>query len=147
MRDLAGWSGALAIVAAAASSAFGHGGQVAPPDAHLDPGPPLGPPYRPPTLNPDPALTPGANDPKVAVTRWETWWSANKDAFLRLAERLAGDAPGATLGAAPLSERGQKAARQRADALRRRLAGLFVDALSDKEFEVRTAAAIGVGKT
>jgi len=131
----------------ASAPAFAHGGEYNPGAMH-DPGPPLGPPWHPPhNRDNDPELTPGGGDPKVAVTRWETWWANNKDAWMRLAERMGGDAPGATKMTREPSDREKEAAEKRAAALRRRLAALFVEALADPEFEVRTAAAIALGKT
>jgi HEAT repeat protein len=146
MRRLLRRSGAWAFVFASAASALAHGGGYDAPGAPGDPGPPLGPPWHPPHIV-EPPATPGSNDPKVAGTRWETWWAANKDAWLRLPERLAGAGPNTTPGVAAPSERAAKAADKREEALRARLAALFVEALSDKEFEVRTAAAIALGKT
>jgi HEAT repeat protein len=146
MRRLLRRTGACGIVVASAASALAHGGGYNEPGAPGDPGPPLGPPWHPPHIV-DPAATPGSNDPKVSITRWETWWTANKDAWLRLPERLAGDAPNTTPSKTPLSERATKAAEKKDEALRARLAALFIEALSDKEFEVRTAAAVALGKT
>jgi HEAT repeat protein len=149
MRRLLRRSGACAAVfatVASAAAAFAHGGGYDQPLAPGDPGPPLGPPWHPPHIV-DPPATPGSNDPKVAITRWETWWAANKNAWLRLSERLAGDAPNTTPSKTPLSERAVKAAEKKDEALRARLAALFIEALSDKEFEVRTAAAVALGKT
>jgi HEAT repeat protein len=136
-----------AFLLGASAPAFAHGGEYNP-GAMKDPGPPLGPPWHPPHMKDnDPELTPGGGDPKVAVTRWETWWANNKDAWMRLAERMGGDAPGATKMTREPSEREKEAASKRAAALRRRLASLFAEALTDPEFEVRTAAAIALGKT
>jgi HEAT repeat protein len=113
-----------------------------------DPGIPLGPPWHGPKYKEnEPELTPGGGDPKVAITRWETWWSNNKDAYLRLAERVGGDAPGATPSALPPSERAKEAEERRETSMRKRLAVLFTEALADPSFEVRTAAAIALGKT
>jgi HEAT repeat protein len=137
----------VSTVAFATASAFAHGGAYNP-GSMPDPGPPLGPPWKPPHMTQnDPELTPGGGDPKVAVTRWETWWANNKDAWMRLSERLGGDAPGATRMTREPSEREKDAAAKKAAAIRRRLAALFVEALSDQDFEVRTAAAIALGKT
>ena len=112
-----------------------------------DPGVPLGPPWHGPKFKEnEPDLTPGGGDPKVAITRWETWWANNKDAYLHLAERVAGDAPGATSSGLPPSEREKEAAARRAASMRKRLAALFTEALADPSFEVRTAAAIALGK-
>ncbi len=146
MRSLRRLTGAFVVVAAGAAPAWAHGGGYAGPPPYSDPGPPLGPPWHPPHFV-DPPATPGSTDPKVVVTRWETWWAANKDAFLRLSERLAGPAPNTTGGPAPLSDREKAAEQKKTEAMRRRLAALFVEALSDKEFEVRTAAAVALGKT
>ncbi len=136
------------VVAAFAPVAWAHGGNPSPGSPPADPGPPLGPPWHPPHIKDnEPELTPGGSDPKVAVTRWETWWAANKEAYLRLAERLAGDAPGASPSTKGPSARAQAATVRRDDALRKRLAGLFAEAMKDPDFEVRTAAAIALGKT
>lgn len=137
---------AAAVVALSAATAFAHGGGYS--GYPQDPGPPLGPPWHGPKFKQDePELTPGGTDPKVAVTRWETWWANNKDAYLRLAERVAGDAPGATSSGLPPSEREKAATEKRTAAMRKRLATLFAEALADPSFEVRTAAAIALGKT
>lgn len=148
MRGFVRGFGAAFVVAAIAASARAHGGTYNPAAPPADPGPPLGPPWHPPHIkDAEPELTPGGGDPKVAVTRWETWWASNKEAYLRLAERFAGDAPGATPSARPPSERAAAAAVRRDEALRRRLAGVFIEAMKDPSLEVRTAAAIALGKT
>lgn len=134
------------VVAAAGAQALAHGGNYGPGSPPPDPGPPLGPPWHGPKFD-KPDLTPGGEDPKVAVTRWETWWANNKTACLRLRERLTANAPGTTGAKREPSEREKEAARKRADALRRRLAGVFTEALADPDFEVRTAAAIALGKS
>src|SRR5688500_14460741 len=97
MRGLIRRMGAAAIVAVSAASALAHGGDMNPGVPPQDPGPPLGPPWKGPhfTQN-DPEMTPGTADPQVAITRWETWWASNKEALLRLSERMQGDAPGST---------------------------------------------------
>lgn len=139
--------GAAVVVAALAGAAFGHGGEYVSPGAYQDPGPPLGPPWHPPHFRQnDPEVTPDTPDPRVPITRWETWWANNKEALLRLASRMEGDAPGATASAAR-SQRETDAEAKRIDAVRKRLTALFVEALSDRDFEVRTAAAIALGKS
>lgn len=148
MRAIVRRLGAASVVAVAAATAFAHGGTYNPGAPPADPGPPLGPPWHPPHIKEnDPELTPGGSDPKVAVTRWETWWASNKEAYLRLAERLSGDAPGASPSSRAPSERAQAATERRGEALRKRLAGVFAEAMKDPDFEVRTAAAIALGKT
>src|SRR5690349_10135237 len=109
------------FVALCAATAFAHGGSYGPPaggGGSNDPGPPLGPPWHGPKFHP-PEETPGNGDPKGSVTRWETWWAGNKDAYLRLAERLAADTPGATPSARAASEREKAATGKREAALRR----------------------------
>jgi HEAT repeat protein len=148
MRTVGSRFAAAATILLSAASAYAHGGSMNPGSVPPDPGVPLGPPWHGPKFKEnEPELTPGGGDPKVAITRWETWWSNNKDAYLRLAERAAGDAPGATPSSLPPSERAKEAAERRATSMRKRLAVLFTEALADPSFEVRTAAAIALGKT
>jgi HEAT repeat protein len=137
----------LALVAAFGASAFAHGGEyVSPPP---DPPTPSMPPRNPGPSGPQ--VPPGTADPPAPVTRWETWWAANKETFLRLnvqmreddsptSRGLSGDKPRST---APTAE--QRAARDAA--VREALVPVFTKALSDPSFEVRTSAAIALGKT
>ncbi len=128
--------GPLFAVAALASAAFAHGGSFSPPGGGVPAGP---------------QIPPGTADPPTPTTRWETWWAANKESYLRLAEQmrndddptsrgLGGGKPKADVSAAELRK-------LRDDATRDALVPVFVEALSDESFEVRTAAAVALGKT
>src|SRR5262249_12450925 len=61
----------VAVVLLAPSVAFAHGGSYRGPGAQAPGGVP-----------------PGTADPPAPPTRWETWWAANKDQFLRLGEHM-----------------------------------------------------------
>ncbi len=147
MRPVTRLLTAWLATAFAATAAYAHGGSFTPAQpSPPDPGPPLGPGWHTPDITGDPSLTPGTSDPAVVITRWEAWWSANKEGILRLAERMRGSAPGTT-ESRPKSERERNWERLRDAARTKRLAELFVEALSDPDSEVRTAAAIALGKT
>jgi HEAT repeat protein len=125
-----------AVLAAAAipSAAFAHGGSYGP----AAPAAPAGP-----------SVPPGTADPAAPVTRWETWWAANKEYFLRLGEEMRqedGPVSEGLTGKKPKTDAGEL--REKRDAaVREKLVPLFVEALTDDSFEVRTAAAIALGKT
>jgi HEAT repeat protein len=127
---------AAAVLAAAAmpAAAFAHGGQYSGPAAPANPGP---------------SVPPGTADPPAPTTRWESWWAANKEYFLRLGEQMREEDGPTSEG---LSGRKPKASaedlREKRDtAVRESLVPLFIEALGDESFEVRTAAAIALGKT
>lgn len=126
---------ALIALGAAALPAFAHGGQMQGPRGSPAPG---GPP-------PSGGVPPGTADAPGPVTGWETWWAANKDAWLRLGERM-------RTNSAPLTPSGEAAdaaptAAAREAVAREELVPVFLDAILDESFEVRTAAAIALGKT
>jgi len=136
-----------AILAAAPSAAYAHGAMIAEP-----PAPPPGPNEPPPSGGSGaPQVPPGTADPVTSITRWETWWAANKEEFLRLAEKMRDDdgptSRGLT-GEKPKGKESQKVLRAREDdAVRESLVPVFIEALTDESFEVRTSAAIALGKT
>lgn len=143
LRLLIGLAAGLAASSLAAAPAFAHGGSYQPPPGGGGPGgPPPGP----------------ADDPSSPITRWETWWANNKYLHLRLGEGMregpsgpvtqgAGDRA-RTGGDGPPPERDRARLRAEIDELvRELLVPLFVEGLSDDSFEVRTAAAVALGKT
>jgi HEAT repeat protein len=124
--------------------AFAHGGDyVQPPPDPVAPPPGGGAPG-------GPQVPPGTSDPPSPLTRWETWWAANKEVFLRLNEAMREDAAPESRGLtgdsahsnAPTAE--QRAARDAA--VREAIVPLLIEALGDTSFEVRTSAAIALGK-
>ncbi len=135
MRTGLGCLVAAALVCVLPELAFAHGG------SYRGPGGGGG----------SPQVPPGTADPPTPSTRWETWWANNKEAFLRLGERMrqesgvvtpgSNDVPGAD---APTPEEER---RETDEQVREALVPLFVDLLADESFEVRTAAAIALGKT
>jgi HEAT repeat protein len=96
-------------------------------------------------------VPPGTADPPTATTRWETWWAANKEFYLRLNEQMREpmDPTSRGIGGANAVPQPSDAAlrKMRDDATRDSLVPVFVEALSDPSFEVRGAAAIAIGKT
>ncbi len=137
---------AVALVAAWCDVTWAHGGNPNPAQPPADPGLPLGPGWKTPDLSQGTPMDSGTQDPAAPVTRWETWWAANKEGYLRLAERMRATAGNQTPGR-PVSARERDAAERRDAAQRRRLADVFIEALGDSDFEVRTAAAIALGKS
>jgi HEAT repeat protein len=139
MKQTRGWMVLCALVLAAPSVALAHGGQYS--------GPVTG--------NPNgggPQVPPGTSDPPAPSTRWETWWAANKEFFLRLGEQMREDAGptsrGLTGEKAAAGKETEKELRERRDAeARAALVPIFIEALQDESFEVRTAAAVALGKT
>jgi HEAT repeat protein len=127
---------ALALVAVP-TAAMAHGGSMRAPGGQTPAG----------------DVPPGTADPSTPTTRWETWWAANKESFLRLGEHMretdgptsrgvAGDKPSpASSGESPEERRKRKEAMTR-----EALVPMFLEALNDDSFEVRTAAAIALGK-
>ncbi len=96
-----------------------------------------------------PQVPPGTSDPPTTPTRWETWWAANKDTYLRLNERMRKDTRVVTPGKDGDEARktAQELRAERDKRVRDRLVPIFIEALGDDSFEVRTAAAIALGKT
>jgi len=137
----------MCLVAAAPLSAFAHGGEIDPPA----PAPPTPHGPQPGGGSGGPQVPPGTADLPAAVTRWETWWAHNKDAFLRLAEQMRvedGPTSRGLTGEKPKGSESPQARREKLDdAVREMLVPVFIDALDDPSFEVRTAAAIALGKT
>ncbi len=124
---------ALLVIAGSAPVAFAHGGAFRGPNAGG--GQPSG------------GVPPGTADPPGPVTAWQAWWSANKEFHLRLHERMRDEPADITPSlrddpAARLARRAREDTRVRA-----RLVPIFLEALNDDSFEVRTAAAIALGKT
>ncbi len=92
------------------------------------------------------SVPPGTADRPTAISNWETWWSANKEFHLRLHERMREDGTDVTPSAGENDEQGAER-RARDDSLKRaEMVPVFIKALQDKSFEVRTAAAIALGK-
>ena len=123
---------ALIAVVALGSPAFAHGGQYQGPKPSGGGG----------------AVPPGTADRPAPVTSWESWWAANKEFHLQLHERMR-ETPDITPGNGdgPDVQAALRARRMREDALRRaELLPFFLGALEDDSFEVRTAAAIALGK-
>ena len=122
------------MLAALPVSALAHGGSYGPPV----PGAPSGP-----------QVPPGTADPPAGITRWESWWAANKEYFLRLGEQMREENGPVSEGIGGKRARLPAAdAREKRDAaVREALVPIFIEALADESFEVRTAAAIALGKT
>jgi HEAT repeat protein len=128
---------ALSLLLAAPAAALAHGGSYS--------GPVTGGPAK------GPQVPPGTADPPTPTTRWETWWAANKEFFLRLGEEMRNDdgptSRGLT-GEKSETKQSLKEQREKRDAeVRDALAPVFIEALADESFEVRTAAAIALGKS
>jgi HEAT repeat protein len=137
----------LCVVVAAPVAAFAHGGATKAPA----PDPMLPKEPMPSGGSGAPQVPPGTADLPAAVTRWETWWAHNKEFFLRLAEQMrveVGPTSRGLSGEKPKSTESPQAVRARMDeAVREMLVQVFIDALDDESFEVRTSAAIALGKT
>jgi HEAT repeat protein len=134
------------VLVAAPASAFAHGGEVDPPP---DP-PPFAPPRPPSGGSGAPQVPPGTADPPAPHTRWETWWAANKESFLRLAEQMRAEDGPVSRGLSSEKPERQPSPQERRDkldeAVRENLVSVFIEALGDDSFEVRTSAAIALGK-
>ncbi len=118
-------------VLCASTAAFAHGGS-----------------YRGGGGNPaGPSVPPGTADRPSPQTSWETWWSANKEFHLRLHDKMRdGDGAAVTPGSDD-EARTARELRAEQDAVKRdELIPVFLESLTDKSFEVRTAAAIALGK-
>jgi len=118
------------IVLAAAGTAFAHGGAYRGGGGSPSSG----------------AVPPGTADRPGALSTWETWWSANKEFHLRLHERMRDDDSAVTPrgGDGPQAKEERRA---RDDVLKREeMVLVFLAAMEDPSFEVRTAAAIALGK-
>ncbi len=93
-------------------------------------------------------------DRAVSVTRWETWWAKNKEYYLRLSRDLGPTAPVTHDDSVSRAsreeilrryeERLRKEARR---ALSARQVPLFLRALRDESAEVRSSAAIAIGRS
>ena len=132
---------------ALAAPAFAHGGEYVAP---ADPSAPSAPPPQGGAPG-GPQVPPGTADPPSPLTRWETWWAANKEAFLRLNEAMREDAEPESRGLtgkpakSKASTAEQRAARDAA--VREAIVPILIEALGDSSFEVRTSAAIALGKS
>jgi len=126
----------LGLAAAAPGAALAHGGGYSGPGGAAPGGP---------------QVPPGTADPPAPATRWETWWAANKESFLRLNEQMREVVDPTSQGIGGPKAKPDKSAaelrRMRDDATRDALVPVFVEALADESFEVRTAAAIALGKS
>jgi hypothetical protein len=117
------------LVAAFPALAFAHGGGYA-----TQPG--------------GPQASPGFGDSNVPVTRWETWWTANREDLLRIAEKVdatrnlavtpTGDVRAAAVD--PVRVRTALAAQVRDDVV-----PVLMRSLEDKDYDVRCSAAIALG--
>lgn len=119
-----------------AGLAWGHGGNYKPPK--IPGGAPGGVP-------------PGTADPPAPPTRWESWWASNKHFYLRLGQRMRdaqteGERAPTTGEAATTEESGLERRFEEDRKLRTDLVPVFIEALSDDNFEVRNSAAIALGK-
>jgi HEAT repeat protein len=127
----------LGLAALAPAAALAHGG------SYSGPAVPGGAPG-------GPQVPPGTADPPAPTTRWETWWAANKEAFLRLNEVMREDVD-PTSQAGGVKAKPDKSAKElrelRDAATRDALVPVFIEALADESFEVRTAAVIALGKS
>ena len=126
---------ACALLLALAPSALAHGGAY----RGGRPGPKGGT-----------AVPPGTADPPGPTTSWQSWWAANKEFHLRLHTKMreSDDAITPSARGDGTDEAAARAtAREAADALlRERLVPVLLEALADDSFEVRTSAAIALGK-
>ncbi|MCE9634178.1 MAG: HEAT repeat domain-containing protein [Planctomycetes bacterium] len=136
---------ALVTSAATGNEALAHGGAYrGPPGRGTTGGGPGGPP-------------PGPSDGPSPITAWETWWANNKYLHLGLGPGMresagpvtpGGAAPGAQPDSAGAKPEDPTAVRDAQDLLvREAVVPLFIEALSDPSFEVRTAAAVALGKS
>ncbi|MFQ5844309.1 MAG: HEAT repeat domain-containing protein [Planctomycetota bacterium] len=123
------------VVFALAGSALAHGGVFRPP--------PRGNPYDPtptPGRSGRPGTTTQAATSQAAPTPWETWWAYNRERYLRTRERIA---------RRTVISGTRDPDRQPLDGtvlLQTRLIPLMLEALQDQEEEIRTAAAVALGK-
>jgi HEAT repeat protein len=126
---------ALVIVAALAAPAFAHGGGYG---------------GKPPGGGDGPQAGPGFGEPSGPVTRWESWWQENREDLLRVAEHAdaAKDVavtPGNDGPARPATPEERRAAL--AAAVRDDVLSQLLWALREDDFDVRSSAAIALGKT
>ena len=115
-----------------------------------DPQNPPTPPPKGPPLPGGPQVPPGTSDPPSPLTRWETWWAANKDVLLRLNEAMRQDespeSRGIAGGPAPSTAESAEHRAARDALVREAIVPLLIEALGDPSFEVRTSAAVALGK-
>src|SRR5687767_1682384 len=136
-----GWSAAILLLVLGAQTAFGHGGNYQPPPGGGSGGGPRsggGGGGGPTTGGGVPQGTADAPSP---VTAWETWWAANKDAYLRLGSRMR-DEGTVTLKEGETEGSAADAREAREALVREELVPIFLEALADESSEVRTSAAI-----
>ncbi|MCG3134425.1 MAG: hypothetical protein HMLKMBBP_01731 [Planctomycetes bacterium] len=147
MRRLHALVAACALVAAAAlpSAAFAHGGDY------------KGPVQKMPGTGGggggggggDTTGGGGSTDAPGNVTAWETWWANNKDEHLRIGQRMRDrqTTPSAT-GRDARSKELLLAERSEKDAIvRGEIVPVLLEALADESSEIRTAAAVALGKS
>jgi HEAT repeat protein len=118
------------VVMAAASTAVAHGGAYRGAPKPTSAG----------------AVPPGTADRGGALSTWETWWSANKEFHLRLHERMRDDGAAITPRAGDGPENAAELRRNQDTLTREEMILVFLEAMKDDSFEVRTAAAIALGK-
>lgn len=134
----------ISALVLAAAPAFAHGGTYKAPGSG---GPGGGNPGGGGPTTGGGGVPPGTADAPGPVTAWESWWAANKEVHLRLADGMR-EVGGVTTPKDGESAESVADARDvRAAELRQALVPLFLEALGDDSFEVRTAAAIALGKT
>lgn len=133
---------ALVVLLLAASTAWAHGGQYG---GGGGGGPGGGMPGGGPTTGG--GVPPGTADAPATVTDWETWWAANKEAYLRLSDGMRETTGVVTPSTGETPETAVAIREARATAIRETLVPVFLEALGDDSFEVRTAAAVALGKT
>jgi HEAT repeat protein len=127
-----------AVVGMASVPAFAHGGQYRGPGAKSPP---------------DPTPTAGGPGP-TSTTDWEAWWAANAWKYLNLRERLrARDAGGGAVSSGGLGAHGTVSgdvvAAEISDPrgyFEREALPVVTAALEDEDAEVRSAAAVALGK-
>ena len=134
---------AVVAAGAAAPSAFAHGGAYRPPGGSGG--------GLPPEALPDPRVPEPTPPDRGTMTPWERWWDANRFRFLDLRSRIRmRDARGAATSLtaedrAPADGPARALPTLRAQAEREALP-VVTAALSDPDSEVRSAAALALGK-
>jgi HEAT repeat protein len=89
-------------------------------------------------------VPPDVADRREGPTTWETWWSANQVRLIHLADRVRGLDDSVVTGDVRLPDRERRI--QRETFVRDKLVPLLLEALADKNAEIRSSAAIALGK-
>ena len=132
------------LIAASSSAALAHGGQYRPPDGGSGGG-------LPPEALPDPRVPEPTPPDRGTMTPWERWWDANRFRFLDLRSRIRmRDARG---GATALTAEDREPSDGPAAPVpplrafaEKSILPVVTAALSDADAEVRSAAALALGK-